>query len=297
MKTLYVYGWLLLAWLLLIACGGEDLPSDGPLVVAEDSVVGQTLLEETATPTLATPIVATAEAPATAVSAPVAQEPTAAAVVEETTTDNAVETELPTSLGVGESAVLMLAANTLGVFTFEGTQFEPLLFFAEATADLDISLQIYGETVESAPLREANFSGNGRPETMVFSPQTTGTFHVAVQAVAGAGESQVHVFAAGVADVAFSQADSLVAGQQKMYEVVSNNGRPVLAYVDPAEQVDLQISIAAADGSLVADANFGGKGSAEASFVLPLETTAYTITISEVNGAGAAYDIVIVTLD
>ena len=46
---------LFVIWsLLLVACGGEELPSDGPLVVSEDSVVGQTLTGG-ATPTLAAP--------------------------------------------------------------------------------------------------------------------------------------------------------------------------------------------------------------------------------------------------
>ncbi|MEM7112022.1 MAG: hypothetical protein AAF614_06290 [Chloroflexota bacterium] len=284
---------------LLVACGGEELPSDGPLVVSEDSVVGQSLADEAATPTLAAPVVETVEAPATAVSV---TEPTSLPVQEGVGADGAgadeeLSGDLPTSLAVGESVGVLLSGGELAAFSFMGTQFEPIMFFAEAAEGLDLSLQIYGETVADAPLREADFSGDGWPEIMVFSPQTTGLFHVAIQAATGAGEASVSAYAGGMDGVAVSQQGILAAGQSQTYEVSSNNGRPVVAYVDPVEQADLQIIFTISDGSAVAEANFGSGGSAEASFVLPLETTPYTITISEVNGAEATYDIVIVTLD
>jgi hypothetical protein len=45
------------------------------------------------------------------------------------------------------------------------------------------------------------------------------------------------------------------------------------------------------------DANFGGSNSAEAAFVLPLETTDYTVELSTLNGEAAVYNLVIVTLN
>ncbi len=78
-----------------------------------------------------------------------------------------------------------------------------------------------------------------------------------------------------------SQTWRLAAGETAQFQVESRGGRPVLIFVDPVDQSDISVTMTTADGQTVADANYSGPGSAEAAFVLPLETTRYTVTVRE----------------
>jgi hypothetical protein len=94
-----------------------------------------------------------------------------------------------------------------------------------------------------------------------------------------------------------SQADTLAAAESQSYTAQSHGGRPVLVFVDQDGQSDLMVEILNESGQLVAEADFGGSGSAEAVYALPLQTTTYTIRVSEVTGAAAGYSILVVTLN
>lgn len=277
--------WFFLMWLLVMGCRNVDSAPDAVLTVDEESVVGQTLTEgET--------VVLPTEVPT------LVMVPTVAATEEGEVGETAVSpTLLPPTTAPGSTfppgsqATFPLEVGEIISFPVEGTRFVPLLFFAEAGAELDVVLQVYeGDNLTVAPLQEANFSGVGLPELLVFSPEVTGLHRVAVAGLAGSGEARLYALAGGERDV-------VAAGESRAYEVVSKNGRPVIAFVDPVEQADLMLTFSSPDGSVITKANFSGAGSAEAAFVLPLQTTAYTVTISEVNGAAAAYDVVIVALE
>lgn len=267
-----------------MACRDVDSATGDVLTVDEESVVGQTLVEgeEVLLPAVATATLVPVPLP-TVVGLETAVSPYPAPA--------ATPTAIANTFPPGSQAAFLLDAGEIISFRFEGTQFVPLLFFAEADDGLDVVVQAYeGDGLAAAPVGEANFSGAGRPELLVFSPEVTGLHRVAVVGLAGAGEAKLFAFAGG-------ERDALAVGESREYGVVSKNGRPVIAFVDPVEQADLIITFALADGSVVAEANFSGAGSAEAAFVLPLQTTDYTITISEASGGAAAYDVVIVALE
>ena len=272
--------WLFLICLLVVACRNVDSAADDVLTVDEESLVGQTLTEGEA-------VVLPAAATATMAAPTIVVEPSATpiALVTEPT-----ETAVSNTFPPGSQAAFPLDMGEIISFRFDGTQFVPLLFFAEASQYLDVVLQVYeGDDLSVAPVGEANFNGAGLPELLVFSPEVTGLHRVAVAGLTGSGEAGLFAFAGGERDV-------IAAGESKEYGVVSKNGRPVIAFVDPVEQADLVITFRS-NGSVVAEANFSGAGSAEAAFVLPRQTTEYSVTISEANGAAAEYDVVIVALE
>lgn len=272
--------WLLLMCLLAMACRDVGSATNEALTVDEESLVGQTLAEgeEVTLPAAAT---ATVVAPTIAV----APSATPIALAAEPT-----KTAVSNTFPPGSQAAFPLDMGEIISFRFDGTQFVPLLFFAEASQELDVVLQVYeGDDLSVAPVREANFSRAGLPELLVFSPEATGLHRVAVAGLTGSGEAGLFAFAGGERDV-------LAAGESREYGVVSKNGRPVIAFVDPVEQADLVLTFRS-NGSVVAEANFSGAGSAEAAFVLPRQTTEYSVTISEASGAAAEYDVVIVALE
>jgi hypothetical protein len=90
---------------------------------------------------------------------------------------------------------------------------------------------------------------------------------------------------------------TLAAGETKQFQVESRGGRPVLIFVDPVDQSDIGVTITTADGQNIADANYSGPGSAEAAFVLPLETTRYTVTVKEINNAPSQINVLLVPLE
>jgi hypothetical protein len=147
--------------------------------------------------------------------------------------------------------------------------------------------------IETAdPLTEVNFSDAGRPEIMVFSPNATADYLLLVRAEDGDGDYTLHTF-----DSQAGQRASLAAGGEGRHTAVSNGARPVLIFADPVGNADLIITVTGQDGALIVEGNFGGPGSAESLFLLPLRTTTYTITITAVAGAATEYDILIVTLE
>lgn len=281
--------WLFLICLLAMACRNVDSATEDVLTVDEESIVGQTLAEgeavvlpEVATATLVVPTVlvpsVTPVGLETAVSPYPAPDP------------NATPTAIANTFPPGSQAAFPLDVGEIISFRFDGTRFVPLLFFAEASEGLDVVVQVYeGDDISVAPLSEANFSGTGLPELLVFSSEVTGLHRIAVAGLAGSGEARLFALAGG-------ERDALAPGESRTYGVVSKNGRPVIAFVDPVEQADLVITFTS-NGSVVAEANFSGAGSAEAAFVLPRQTTEYNVTISEASGAAAAYDVVIVALE
>jgi hypothetical protein len=304
MKKLMLYAIVLL---LVVACGETPAaPTSTPTLPPEPTLVAE------ATPTEAAPT-ATATAEPTAEPTPEpTDEPTP--TPEPTDTPTAVPptdtpTPLPTATATavpaadpitpGESHSGSLGEGAVQGYPFRGTQFQPVLFFAEAGAGLNLSLAVYGpdaagvidpETAD--PLTEANFSDAGRPEIMVFSPNATADYLLLVRAEEGEGDYTLHTF-----DSQEGQRALLAAGGQGVHTAVSNGARPVLIFADPVGNADLIITVTGQDGALIVEGNFGGPGSAESLFLLPLRTTTYTITISEAAGAAAEYDILIVTLE
>lgn len=214
-----------------------------------------------------------------------------------TATPTATAVATAQTINPGESYAGELADGGSQLFSFGGRQFQPLLFFAEAAADLNLSLAVYQtdaafDPETAVPLAEVNFSNAGRPEIMVFSPNITSDYRLLVRAEAGSGEFTLHTF-----DAQQGERATLVAGMVNEHTAVSSGARPVLILANPVGQADLVIRVTGADGALIGQADFGGPGSAEAFFLLPLRTTSYTITISEATGAAAAYDQLIVPLD
>jgi hypothetical protein len=90
---------------------------------------------------------------------------------------------------------------------------------------------------------------------------------------------------------------ALAAGETAQYVVESRGGRPVLIFVDPTDKSDISVTVTTSDRQVVAEANYSGPGSAEAAFVLPLQTTRYTVAIREINNAPAQINVLLVPLE
>jgi hypothetical protein len=293
--------------LFIVACG-ETPAEPTPTLPPQPTLVAE------ATPTEVEPTTEPTAEPTDEPTAVPTDEPTPTPEPEDTATPTAVPptntpTALPTATATavpaadpitpGESHTGTLNEEAIQTYPFSGRQFQPVLFFAEAGSGLNLSLAVYGPDaagaidVETAdPLIEANFSDAGRPEIMVFTPEANADYLLLVRAEAGEGDYTLHIF-----DAQEGQQASLAAGGSDSYTAVSNGSRPVLVFADPVGSADLIISVTGADGNLIVEANFGGPGSAESLFLLPLRTTTYTITISEATGAAAEYDILIITLE
>jgi len=296
--------WFTLFLLAVAACREtpvEPTPTlpPAPTAVAETTLPeAQPTAEATATPA-AEPTPLPTEAPTlTFTPLPVAS-PTATAVPPTNTpTPTATAVPVAETISPGESYAGELGDGGWQLFTFAGRQFQPLLFFAEAAADLNLSMAAYQADAAdfdpgtAVPLVNVNFSDAGRPEIMVFSPNATADYRLLVQAEAGSGAFTLHTF-----DAQQGERGTLATGTVNEYTAVSNGARPVLILTNPVGQADLIIRVTGADGALIGEADFGGPGSAEAFFLLPLRTTTYTITISEATGAAAAYDRLIVPLE
>jgi hypothetical protein len=251
--------------------------------------------------------------PTTGPSEPGTETPTEAATVEAeqtaepgATTGSEPVLAPPGSIAPGQQTGGMITAGEFQVYRFQGTEFQPALVFVEGDDGLDIAVGAYPGVVAAGtdlnqliPQVEANFSGAGRPEIMVVTPEEDGEFSIVVRGDSGtAGVYTLYMYD-GTTPAANTQLfnDSLAAGETKSYSAESNGGRPVIVYVDQSGQSDLSILIINESGAVVGEANFGSAGSAETVFVLPLETAGFTIQISETTGAVASYDLVIVTLN
>jgi hypothetical protein len=301
---------LLLSFLVLLATAcqerqAEPTPTFMPeptAVVEATPVEAQPTAEPTATPTIA-PTPLPTEAPTETPTLTPEASPTSTAVpATDTPAPTATATAVPVAdpITVGESQTGNLAEGAFQIFPFTGRQFQPLLFFAEASAGLNLSLAVYGpdaageiDLETAVPLTEVNFSDAGRPEIMVFSPNVATDYLLRVQAEAGSGDFTLHTFD----PLQQGERVTLAAGTTNEYTVISNGSRPIIIFANPVGQADLAISVTGPDGALIGEADFSGPGSAESFFALPLRATNYTITISEVTGTAAEYDILIIALE
>ena len=300
--------WLIAVFLFLAGCsnGATVVPTATPALLPQPTLVAEaapTEVEPTAVPTEAATVApteeptATPEAEATPIATATAVPPTNTPTPLPTATTTAVPAADP--ITPGESHSGSLTTGAIQTYPFQGTQFQPVLFFGEASAGLNLALAVYGPDeagmidIETAdPLTEVNFSDAGRPEIMVFSPNATTDYLLLVRAEEGEGDYTLHTF-----DTQAGQRSSLAAGGEGRHTAVSNGARPVLIFADPVGNADLTIAVTGQDGALIAEGNFGGPGSAESLFLLPLRTTTYTITITAAAGNATEYDILIITLE
>jgi hypothetical protein len=210
------------------------------------------------------------------------------------------------ALAPGQQATGQLAGGDFESYAYQGKQFQPVMIFVEASEELDVVVAAYeGIMVPHSNLdgltllSQAAFNPAGRPELLVFTPNRDGEFIIVVSGQSGTSGAYVVYMYDGTTPAENTQLfnDALAAGETKSYLAVSNGGRPVIAFVDQSDQSNMVIEILNQKGTVVSEANYGGTGSAEASFVLPLDTTSYTVRISEASGAPARYNLAIVTLD
>ncbi|MCB9422769.1 MAG: hypothetical protein H6667_23420 [Ardenticatenaceae bacterium] len=263
-------------------------PTQEALVVISPSAIPPT---DTLAPTTAVP-----EPEAAGTEIPTA-EPTATAVPAPTESPTETPTETPeTEPELAADLITMtLTEGGRGVFTFSGTRFEPWLFFVEASEDLDTAVAVYpGAVDENTDLitltaeAAADFAGPGIPELVVFTPDSDGEFSLVVTAV-GEGTAVVQSVDSRVAE----GTSSLAAGEVSRGTSYSNVISASYIFVVPVGQADLALRAVTLDGEQIAEANFGGPGSAEALFVLPPQTAGFNFEISEANGAAAEYHLFI----
>jgi hypothetical protein len=215
----------------------------------------------------------------------------------------------PTAAGIellqpGQSDTSSLAAGERRLYPFQGQSFQPVLFFAEGESDLDLVLRAYEGALTASdltgltPESEADTSPAGRPELMVFTAQEDSIYTLVVEAAGqSTGQFTLHLYdGTTAAPGATLVSDNLAEGQAKAYPAQSNGGRPVIVFVDPANQEDLVIEVSNTAGQVINTANYGRGGSAEALYLLPLQTTSYTVTIREAGGAAAQFYLVIISL-
>ena len=192
----------------------------------------------------------------------------------------------------GQKTSGTLAGGGEETYLIEGVKFTPRFIFAETADEIDLLLAVEGT--------EANFSGPGGPEVLVFTADDNGRFDLTVRNESQTeGDYTLYLYdAAQAVPGAVHQPNViLAAGATKQFQVESRGGRPVLIFVDPVDQSDIGLTIATTDGQTIADANYSGPGSAEAAFVLPLETTRYTVTVKEINNAPSQINVLLVPLE
>lgn len=308
----------------ILACnlsGGSETPVavEQPAVeLATATAESQPTTEETAAPpqpTDTTAVVATtATLPGDAEPTSERPTPTAEAAVPEPTVTITGTTEPgttepviadPGTIAPGQQTTADLESDGVRLYSFEGVKFEPVIAFAEGDEELDIALSAYEGTVvpgtdlsQLQPISEGDFSGPGQPEILVITPEQDGPITIAVQGGGTAGNFTMYMYD-GTTPAANTRLvnDSVEPGQTRNYEALSNGGRPVIIFIDPTGQGDVVLQVLYEDGELITEANFGGEGSAETAYVLPLGDTAYTILVSTVSDETAEYNLVIVTLD
>jgi hypothetical protein len=206
----------------------------------------------------------------------------------------------------GESNTAPLAAGGYNSYGYDGLAFQPALLFVEPADTLDVALAAYAGDIapgsvlsELTVASEANFSTAGGPEILVITPEDDGRHTLVVSSAGGDGGYTAYLYdtTSDAPGAAIRQADTLAAGQTKTYTVQSNGARPVLVFANASDESDLVVRVADSNGIVAANANFSGPGSAEALFVLPLQTTPYTIQVSENNGMPSSYDLLVITLE
>jgi hypothetical protein len=203
---------------------------------------------------------------------------------------------LPTVAGEvfspGQKTSGTLAGGGEETYLIDGVKFTPRFVFAETADEIDLVLAVEGA--------EANFVGPGGAEVLVFTADANGRFDLAISNESqAAGDYTLYLYdAAQAVPGAVHQPNvALSAGATAQFQVESRGGRPVLIFVDQVDQSDISVTITTADGQTIADANYSGPGSAEAAFVLPLETTRYTVTVREINNAPSQINVLLVPLE
>ncbi len=281
------------------ADGGQPTASEPTAVPTETTAALATL---PASPTAEPPTDAPTQTPLPTDEPPAAS-PTAEAPTAELPT---VEPTAASLFAPGQQDGTTLVAGEARAYLVDGRGFQPLILFVEPTNELDVALTAFvgdqtGQTTPEGvtPPAAADNALAGRPEILVLSPESSGLHTLVVRAVAGEGSIAAHLFdlTTPAPGVAMQQPDNLAAGSEKEYAVSSRGTRPVIAVADPTDQSDLALDILAADGTLLTTANFSGPGGVETAYVLPLGATNYTVKVREANGAAAAFQILVVTLE
>ncbi len=278
--------------------GGEQ---DGVTAVAPippTPIATFTPVEATAVSDAPTDIPATMTAPATS---------TTAATAVAQATEEATAVPVGSVFGPGQQDQVTLEPGGFKTYSVQGTQFQPLLFFAETADEGDLLLAtVAGENPTITSLSglvsqaEADFSPAARPEVLLYSPDADGVYTLVVGNQGPAvAETAVYLFdtATDTPLATHYRGETLAAGASKSYPVQSRGARPVVAFADPQDQSDLVLRFKDAAGSVLTEANFSGSGSAETAFVLPMRVTDYTIEVSTANGGAATFTLVVVVLE
>jgi len=194
--------------------------------------------------------------------------------------------------GPGQQDSRTLAGGGEETYLIDGVKFTPRFVFAETADQVDLKLSVEGV--------EANFAGPGGAEVLVFTADDNGRFDLTVSnesEASGAYTLYLYDAAQAVPSAVHQPNVALVEGETAQFQVESRGGRPVLIFVDPVDQSDVGVVVTTADGQTVSDANYGGAGAAEAAFVLPRETTRYTVTVREINNAPSQINVLLVPLE
>lgn len=285
---------VLLMSLILLVSGCGDADTAVPTPTLFPTPVQEEVVEVTAVPSPST-IPPTTE-PATAVPEPEATT-TAAPTIEATVTALPTPTVSPSATPTTQPALAVepvmvtLADGERAVFTFDGERFEPWLFFVEASEELDTAIAVYAASItDDADLTTltaeatADFTGPGLPELVVFTPDSDGEFSLVVTGV-GEGTAVIQSVDSRMAE----GTSSLAAGEVSRGTSYSNITSASYIFVVPVGQADLALRAITLDGDQIAEADFGGPGSAEALFVLPPQSAGFNFEIFDVNGEPAEY--------
>jgi hypothetical protein len=215
----------------------------------------------------------------------------------------------PATIAPGQRDTASLAPGEFNVYTFNAEALQPVLIFVETDGRLDIAVFVYAATVTATtdlaaltPLAQADANAGG-PEILTFVPNAAGAYSLVLRAKEATGDESgqfiLYLFdmETTTADVAVRETDTLAAGQVNTYTVQSNGNGPVLVWLNPAGQADLIVRVTDESGDVIVEGNFGGPGAVESVYVLPRQTTTYTIEVLEASSAAATYDVMIVTLD
>lgn len=304
--------WLATPLLLLALSACQQEPTPTRAATAAPSISTEPRPTATAAPPTLLPSATPTERPT---SPPI---PTATATTAPSPTPlsspTAISTVAPTPLPAGEfltpgqTASSTLLTDQVALYPYQGTRFQPVLIFVEAAGDLDVSLSVYPGTVapgtdlaQMEAAASAEQSGPNRPEIIVFTPEDDGPYTIAVRPnpdTPGAlGAYTLYLFDTQTAAEGVELADGTLAdGETASHQVTSNGGRPVLCYLDPTDESDLILRALNSEGGLLTEANFSGPGSAEAVYLLPLQTTTYTCQVAVAARQTSTYEIALIAL-